>query len=1152
MSSNVFDNIIEGPKRFEIFVPKPKARINLGAPNLTEKDEGPFGYSGVSIQSGEAHLYMDANKHTLLNTGLNYCGQAGGTWVQFSNADMTMSATASVNLSASKKIVIAAGAGSGAITPKDHGDTIRLVGYNNLELHYQVDAIQTSLYEFFHGRRKHVERGKFAQFGGVQDPYFDADASAKLAEGFIYNAVTSLRELAPPTGSKRAITDVGTRGYDDCDPVYQLDGPQLTGILKPKFLPSVLEFGFSDYFKRLDPYALIDTSSISNPFALGLAKCLNAITRLRRFADVTLKYAHFITDNVLVKRAVAAMEAINNLASATSATYTLTNEVLTYWVHAEDADPDKGGRDDPLLGGKFVDEFKSGMDARIPQAPEVEGEQASITSNPGPFAVSDFKSGDALEIVTEHPPRFHVLTLDRILAVASAGKPAVLTINAGLDACVPAFRVRAIRTPPPGEPLSDADRAELEVIAQWLSEEKLKTPVSAEAISSAAGQIVWLHPYAARNHVRHSRDDRTTLQVPREIASHWTIVTLERVDHQRSVTLRIDGTTVVVALDSADIDYTADEKTQSSIREMFAAAVGTHGVVTPLTGGKFEVRTIRDGSSAVIEVLDGDSVVLTELQLLRGVSVQGTDPVSPSSLTQLTAEQFAEALANVEGLEATANNGSLVLKSAAKAQVDKDSKIEVRGNIANKIFPSGKTSDTKRVTDDQVLAAQFPDVETAYKNLIAWNFELQKLPEDTRNLVRPVREAIGDVVSTVSQLEKMVENATDVISGKLKKGLPTPKKAIGLIANDGISLGTQDRIVGAGGKGIVFIADGGSGTEDHAKFFPKKVEQVVNDAVNWDPIDKAFASLLDDPPSDKPPSLGFRVYSDSTVDLFGTYAAQLMALGRGKINGKTRDNKTEIGVGVARIAGSHAVDIAGYRRVVIGARNAGTNGKDGGQLDLLGQTIFVGGFNKGTGPNDMQDFTDKGGLGLEPLEVAALAGAEHLDRPVQDELAKQIKAYGWTKELLTKHAPTNYVRIHAAKETTTVVGGFMIHLDRAAGLALGTRKDDKDPAVNAIDKGKAHVLVTDKSLTLATKDGETHLFLDAGTAELQQGTKAGPRVFLDKNAARLDFDKNRIYLQLTRSGVDLQHDQTKVSLKPAGVEMKGTQLTFNGQQIRIG
>ncbi|HBQ14183.1 MAG TPA: hypothetical protein DEF51_24665, partial [Myxococcales bacterium] len=172
------DNIFDREQRFEIFVPSPKARINMGKPNLTSDDEGPFGYTGLSLQS-DVHLFIDANKHTLFQTGQNYCGQVGGKWLQYSNADMIMSSTASVNLSADKKIVIASGAGQGQITAKDHGTFPRMVSYNALELHYRVDRIQTGLYEFFHGRREHDERSALAKFGGVDDPYFDRDGKAK-------------------------------------------------------------------------------------------------------------------------------------------------------------------------------------------------------------------------------------------------------------------------------------------------------------------------------------------------------------------------------------------------------------------------------------------------------------------------------------------------------------------------------------------------------------------------------------------------------------------------------------------------------------------------------------------------------------------------------------------------------------------------------------------------------------------------------------------------------------------------------------------------------------------------------------------------------------------------------------------------------------
>ncbi|MCA9605691.1 MAG: hypothetical protein KC619_08860, partial [Myxococcales bacterium] len=209
------DDLWERPKRFEIFVPTPQSRINLGSANLTETDEGPFGYRGISLKSGAGHLFVDVSDHTLLQGGGDCCEQVGGSWIQISDADMTVSTKAQLKIGAGKTIVIASGAGMGAVNVDDHGEDVAATKYNDLELHYQVDKIETSLFEFFHGRRAHTERGKLAKALGIDEAYFgdhvslakglklDVKEMAELATGsfeggFLTNATKSLRELTPP------------------------------------------------------------------------------------------------------------------------------------------------------------------------------------------------------------------------------------------------------------------------------------------------------------------------------------------------------------------------------------------------------------------------------------------------------------------------------------------------------------------------------------------------------------------------------------------------------------------------------------------------------------------------------------------------------------------------------------------------------------------------------------------------------------------------------------------------------------------------------------------------------------------------------------------------------------------------------------------
>lgn len=1169
------DNIFDRARRFEIYVPNPKARINLGAANLTTDDEGPFGYTGLSLQS-DVHLFIDANKHTLFQTGQNYCGQVGGKWLQYSNADMIMSSTANVNLSAEKKLVIAAGAGQGQITAKDHGSSLRMVSYNNLSLHYRVDQIQTSLFEFFHGRRKHDERGAAAKLVGVTDPYFDAggkaateaQTKAELQGGFLALATKSLRELLPLTqGPGRAIDNLKAPIPAGGDPVVLLDPISRHAVIKAKSAPAILEYGFSGYFQRYDPYSLIDTSTITNPWAKALAKFRNALTKMRRFVDVTLRYAHLITDNFLLKRAQSAMGAVNHLAAATSRGYNMTRDVFGYWMNHGSGDPlGQEGREFPVFGG-VVDEFWSGMAARPDRDDPVteaenkwesgEGERAELRSSPGPWDLSA-KSPSAwtLTIDWEHPARSETKSLQD-LVTARGAQPARLSVAAGLGVALPRVNVK-VRD---AAALRGASPATVAAWAGYL----LEVPVDTDLAMSTKGHTV--SPSLAKTRAwlanRAAFESQTMdFDVPGGTVTLRADEALEltRVDQIRELQLSVDGAaSVTVVFDSSTIHEVdtvtqrlVDEATSMSrVRSAVENALGNTSTVGPVADGSFVVTTVSTGAAARIAVAGGDAPVLDALELSRGDAVSGSDAQAGASMASVTAAELQALLAGLQGLEVGVDSGALVLTSSAPAQWGKDSVVEVSGTLADELFGTTKSVTETFTVPEQVMWGARAG-ESFYASLISWNHELQKLPEDTRNLVRPIREAIDDVVGGLSSLEKALESATEIGSDKLLKGLPTPKESIGLIAKEGISLGTMDRIVGAGGKGIVFIADGGSGTENHDKFTPKKVESFVNVALSADPIDRLFKDTS--PPNDKPPSLGFRVYSDSVVDLFGTYGAQILALGRGKLATKTLDQKDVVGVGTARLAGSHAAEVAAYRKVVISARNPGDKDSTGGQVDVVGQTISIGGFNKGAGATDLQDFVDVGGLGLEPLDLAELAGAEHLEPAEAATLAKDVAALGWTKELRTAHPNTNYVRIHSAKEATMVVGGFMLHLTDTAGVSLGTRKDDAKASKNELDTAAPHFLMDSKEvLVRLTKDGAS-LFMRDKEVRVQE-SKTGPFVSLlgSSDTAMMANGNNKSSLKLNKTEALMVSGGTKLSLKSTGaVVLKGTNIAFNGNSIKLG
>ena len=1107
------DNVSDTNKRFEIFVPSPKARINMGAPNTSST--GPFGYTGLSLQS-DVHLFIDANKHTLFQTGQHFCGQVGGQWLQYSNANMFLSCTANMNLSADKRVTIAAGGGQGQITALDHGTFPRAVLYNNLELHYRVDRIQVGLFEFFYGRRQreaytNPKLVALLNFGGVDTEYFDGggvkaklekQTQAKLKGGFLSYASSSLRELYPVDAGKER--DIGKHSQDTKepgDPVALIDPLVHKKVLcttKDASEPADITYGFSSYLQRFDPYARANPADFSG-IAKGFVKLRNGLSWMRRFADVCLKYADLLTDNFLMKRAQAAMGAVDGLAKATTHMYHVVEPTIGVF---------EGTAPNP-----FVDEYKSGLAARFggsdpgedADAAEkaLERAQASVQSTRGPWDLA----AESASTTTAN----WVMTIDwdgggsrrqrfNLGEVSGSPTPAVLSINsAGFASAKKAKLIFECRAFGSGE----SGGVEIEVNGRPFS---ITFDHANASISSRVAQRIKAVLAPSGANVRGSGSTITIetasagsaqkIEVLRDWAqdSRSRSITRMTFDNGKtavgsdaqsgSLVLWINGSDVV----SLHFDST-NANTAAKLRNAIAGSLTGCSVAgsgrSPIT-----ITTTRKGSTASIEVLSEDgggatstSAALTKLGLTVGDRAQGTDPMQALDLSAVTAAQVL-ALIKAKGVVATELGGTIKLESKKKGN---GSEIRVSGNLGDALWQDQSKHEKIKVTEHARRRARS---KSFYASLISWNHELQKLPEDVQNLTRPLRNAVNDVVASMSALEQAAESAMEVVSGNLLP--PPPPEAIGLIANDGITLGTQDRIVGTGGKGIVFVADGGSGDEDHQKFVPK-VEQFVNVSLAFDPIDKKFAPA--EPATKKPPSLGFKVLSDSSVDLVGTYSSQLLALGRAKITAGA-DGRDVVGIGVARVAGSRAAEVAGYDKVVVSARNPGksgdADGKTGGRVEVAGQTIAIGGVNlpKRDNKDDLTDFAAADGFGVAPLAVQEIAGAEHLDDKETTSLKKELENYCWPKTLReggdTGHPNTKHVVVHAEKDTVIVVGPYVAVIDAKEGVSIGTREPSNKEFVNKLDTKKPTISMTDKKIEMKTKEDGATLTLEGDKTTIKK------------------------------------------------------------------
>jgi hypothetical protein len=270
---------------------------------------------------------------------------------------------------------------------------------------------------------------------------------------------------------------------------------------------------------------------------------------------------------------------------------------------------------------------------------------------------------------------------------------------------------------------------------------------------------------------------------------------LSATGERERLTLTLDGTRIVVDLTHQTPLYDA---------LMAIPNVALLAVVTG-SGSSVSITTRTQSSASRVKAAVRTASRWT---ISSSMDERGLDAFGAS----ITAAEIVGMLGSLEGAKATANaEGKLELEATATGQ---GSTVTVSGNLADLVFGAQAKTQTIAGTPPADQLAGFGDVDAGFKTLVSWNHELQKLPEDTRNLTRPLTEALDDTLAAFSALE----SANKAFAETFEQGPPPPPEAIGLMAGGGITLGTQDRIVGSGGKGIVFIFDGGTGSPDRAKF----------------------------------------------------------------------------------------------------------------------------------------------------------------------------------------------------------------------------------------------------------------------------------------------------------------------------------------------
>ncbi len=993
---------VDTKQRYSLYVPKPLARINLGDWQRRDLQSPKFGYAGVSIQT-DSNLFVDITKGTHIQAKGGYVVQTTD-WLQTSKNAMYIATTDTATVGADGAIVMAAGAGHGPTFTLDHGDSMDTYPYNNLSLHYRVEEVQNSLFEFFRGRRKKTETkpGLLRLIFKRDDRIFNSSKTRILMNPFTaygenpmgYEGAKEVEDKKPLMGGFERVANVSwwrLFGSDDTWDTVPIPKPAVgapagpppeipvdlfAGLgdvrkdpIKPLDTKAGIEgstgaesedhlvYGFSAYFSRFDPYLLFDPARFDKDVekkkitALDamvmkvLVRANNALTKMKRTVDVVYKIGSLIKDNSIVKLGTdvaATVDGFNLAIKGFRGQYEALIE-NPYITHKQ---------------GNFYDQMKDEAASGV-----VKRGETNLHTKLGVWAK---KSESQAAVRSGTSGKDYGVFGD--LCTLAEGDVLTVTVD-GITFTTPPLSLG-------GSPATAAKGAVLK--------------------GGAATTGEWVIPAGAS--IKVVLDNGAPVNVTLPAQTVPSLASAQALD------------AALVAGNQA-AHFENDRAAQiAALQQAVCTAVGAQGA---LASGKITLTSSTTGASSTIVVQENVGGTLANLGLsttsaLGSNGAPATGAKLPKDLKAEDIVALLNAATPAPALPAdkkasdyvaySVDNEQVVITAAKKGD---GSEVTVAGSASGKLQFVGDAygwSSHDKVQDLDDFRRGQDDFEKAM-------LEVNQMPQDTANLMRPMIMVWKNVAGAVNKLQGAVKAAVKIAGLKL----PTTKGAIGLIANAGISMGTPDKIVGSGGQGIIFVADGGMGKPDHAKY--AMLEDIINSVAGAD-LAGAIREYILGTPSAYPAagsSLGFRVFSDTTVDLTARNTINLMALGR------VDDGKGDsTGSGIARLGGSHGAEIAGQKKVVIRARE-----KDAGRVEVLGSTIALG-----YGPGDVTEAK----FGLEDLPNNGPRG-----------LSGALKA---------AHPQTASVIVHSTDQACIVVGDFMVQLrsKTKTDALLATAQADKKGA----------------------------------------------------------------------------------------------------------
>jgi hypothetical protein len=1046
--------VLKSDKRFEIFVPKPKTRINMGKPAGSKQPDGPFGHEGLTV-STEKNIFVQAAEHSVYQVGKDANFLVGGKESHFVSKDLEITSGGDMRLSAKQRVLVISGADNAPTGRADHG-ALRLQAYNNLAQHYRVDSIEVGLFEFFHGRRDRPRR----------PPGMLAKAFGKAKKDVGGNWLLTAKR----------------KHFDHTDPIFVelAKDPELQG----GFTQNLLRTMTALYPSELS--GIGDKGEVF--FPPNLAHYPNTRSAAEKDTKIPARKGLFARPQKLIPAIIPIKDPSDP----------------RYWIEplfeheAEAAGAGHKGQANAIFGVDDVLELEFGFSRYYARFDPYKCWKPEAFGGGPAKAMVTLKNG-LIRLRRRLDCLFHAVgfpsAIAQLITQGVGAVPVVGPILGALFGAVDAFNTVAEavdqyrdaakdgRANPFEEPAlafakpfdTKADERKASVKSKdgpW----DLSTGTAPWAIEvkNEAGSVV---TYTLSTAAVPPRPAVLSFvpAVLYEKLEKGVVVGKETVD----LTLEIDGQRFALAFDptnSANAAAVAAVLTPA-LAQLASVAVSNDAVT---------ITTHSTGPSAriLVQSYADDKEDAERWPLTTGWLENGIGQVPPiADLSAVTAADIASRLVPVNGVVISDVNGAVRFTSE---KVGNGSKIEVSGNLADKIFGTEKKIDhvTPQISPDWEEIDSAGAIVLPIKTWVEW---VQKLPEKTQELMRPLTDACSDLLNVLEGLETVAEGVLGVAAANVE--IPEPPESVGIFGTQGITLGTNDRIVGSGGAGILFVVDGGSGEPDKGKM-AGKLELAARFAGGFTPPLRKV----------KKQSLGFRVFSDSLIDLSAAQGAQLLAMGRGK----TKDNRAHGdkigGVGVARVLSSWVTEIGGHDKVIISARGKGDpSDKDaltGGRIEVAAQTIAIGGVRNETkdgegneyGPYDW-DETRTGleahtkSFGITPLELETVAMSEHLTLskeknpppPVAPHIKKMAK-YAWPKVLRKEHPRTERVHVHSGKEALIVVGPYMVQVTSKEGIHIGLRKANKDPSVNEVDDKKPRFWVDDASVRflVPNKDKSEH------------------------------------------------------------------------------